>query len=686
MSAHRDFLTSIAEKERRCFELREELRLEELELKRLQTAWQSTVARELAYGSIGSSATSPPAHRRSMSSSTFSERSMRSSHHRGESSDSIPQVAAEAWNSLSAKLPGSLKNGLTNLFDQMAVNAGGAERREEEDAMLPEPPQKAGGLAPPSLKGAGDSLTIGTGRSLTVLEEEASENGSTTPAARSPRSPRPPPQALEESGATSKSSEAREGDRKQQQQQQLARGPRLPDFAASRTPPLSQRGSSFDEQDEAGPSTPPKSEAIVTNTPSRSSLWQSKRSSVLGSLSNFQKQVFNSPSSPSSPGLPGRERRGRFSMDSHDGQSPTAPSGSGWGLGGTWAKKLKEARENASDMLKEAERKLGNAMTIDELLGLPPSSSASSLGSDGRERDVLDHVSSSITADSGGRDRDAGSSNLLWKKMQASKLQAESERVSISSRPEDSPWYAAAGGTARSRSSNLGSPSFVTSPSLDPPVDPRRLSMASSRSSASYRSDPDRRRSMSSHSPLAFQEGASSPVALGVMGSGILGLISQAWSPEERPQDGDADDGQGGGHLGVSNARPSQGRGRSGGSRSPTSGASAAGKRTSMLSDIGDRMGNDAASSGRGGTSPSLSNGNGWEWGSDAGWGEVASPNGNPAAAQNAGGIRLSLIDVDQDSTQYHDRAAKPPQTPTLPSDAAINGESATPRQDKDRD
>ncbi|EPQ30999.1 uncharacterized protein PFL1_01188 [Pseudozyma flocculosa PF-1] len=731
MSAHRDLLTAIAEKERRCFELREELRLEELELKRLQESWQSTVHRELAYSSAASSTTSPTAHRRSMSSSTFSERSLRSSHTRGESNDSIPQAAAEAWNSISSKLPGSFKNGLTNLFEQMAVNP--SERREVEGPQPPpEVPQKGDrdrdGLAPPSsMKSAGNHLTIGTGRSLSVLEEEMSDNGSATPAALSPRSPLAPIRHLADGStapaAAAAAAAAADADRHRRE----SRG-----SSAHGTPPQAHRGFGGELIDEAGPPTPPKTDPGSSNTPSRSSLWQSKRSSVLGSLSNLQKQVFQSPSSPSSPKLGNGERRSsrssRSSSDANGTQSPTAPSSSGWGLGGTWAKKLKEARENASDMLREAERKLGNAMTIDELLGLPPSSSGSSIGSSDRERSTLDQISSSTSLSSLGggggggsggggggsnREREADSANLLWRKMNASDMQRHDERMSTSSRPEDSPWFAAAGGHARRRSLQRNSASYTSSPHLSPSIDPRRLSIASTQSASSANSGSgERRRSVSPNSPRAFADGAASPPALGVMGSGILGLISQAWSPEARAQDGiqdgtgAAESGEAAGYLNVGLGADQRRRRTSGNTLSPHS--AAAERRTSMLSEIGDRMGNNDAKA----ASPSLSGGGqAWEWGSD-GWGEAISPNrhtpsprldpgpdGGGGGGGGGGGIRLSLIDVDDERKHLPPSSASapgegeregeattnlfPPLTPTLTSSSPpAESQSATPRQD----
>ncbi|GAC74281.1 hypothetical protein PANT_10c00089 [Moesziomyces antarcticus T-34] len=85
---------------------------------------------------------------------------------------------------------------------------------------------------------------------------------------------------------------------------------------------------------EQPPPTPPKEGVREGNA------WQSRRTSVLGSWSQLQSKLTGE-----------------------------ADSGGG-GLAGMFSRRLREARDNASDLLREAERKLGNAMTIDDLLGI----------------------------------------------------------------------------------------------------------------------------------------------------------------------------------------------------------------------------------------------------------------------------------------------------------------------------
>lgn len=291
----RDLLRLIAEKERRCFELRDELAAEEAELKQLRAAWQRSATRELAYGTS-------PTHRRNGSASSSTTRPSLA---RTDSTDSsaalpvgVPQAAAEAWNSLSAKLPGGLKSQLNSLLESIAMDQPPEvpEKRAEDAGMLRPAP-------------------LGT---LGVLEEEGSDVGSAAVSPRSPRSPAGPMAGVR--GAA------------QEQDDSSVLGFKV-DANGIATPSV--------RLSEQPPPTPPKEGAREGNT------WQSRRTSVLGSWSQLQSKLTGE-----------------------------ADSGGG-GLAGMFTRRLKEARHNASDLLREAERKLGNAMTIDELLGIsndePPS-------------------------------------------------------------------------------------------------------------------------------------------------------------------------------------------------------------------------------------------------------------------------------------------------------------------------
>ena len=260
-------LRLIAEKERRCFELREELASEELQLKQLRTTWQRLASKD--FPSFSSHAA--PSHRRdaSTASSTTSE------------------VASEAWNSLSSKLPG-LKTQLNSLLESMA----GVEQ-------VPEPVDKDAGLR----------VTGGLG----VLEEEGSDVASVVS-----RSPRSPAVGVRAGGDAMGAVGLHEG---------------LKSMAAVED--SKALGFTVDSNglaranEEVAPPTPPK----PTTT-------RSSRTSVFGSLGS------------------------KLLASSSDQTSTSTGS-----FTSILAKRLKEAQQNASDMLREAERKLGNAMTIDDLLG-----------------------------------------------------------------------------------------------------------------------------------------------------------------------------------------------------------------------------------------------------------------------------------------------------------------------------
>lgn len=202
----------------------------------------------------------------------------------------MPQAAAEAWNSFSAKLPGGLKSQLNSLLESIAM---------DQPPEVPEKRVEEGGLRP---------APLGT---LGVLEEEGSDVGS---AAVSPRSPRSP--AVPIAGGRGAA---------HAQDDSSVLGFKV-DANGIATPSV-QLG-------EQPPPTPPKEGAREGNA------WQSRRTSVLGSWSQLQSKLTGE-----------------------------ADSGGG-GLAGMFSRRLREARDNASDLLREAERKLGNAMTIDDLLGI----------------------------------------------------------------------------------------------------------------------------------------------------------------------------------------------------------------------------------------------------------------------------------------------------------------------------
>ncbi|EST06897.2 Essential protein Yae1, N-terminal [Kalmanozyma brasiliensis GHG001] len=260
-STSHDLLRLIAEKERHCFELREQLSTSEAQLHQLRTTWQRLATKELAY----SAPPSTGAHRRDGSSSSTSD------------------VAVDAWNSLSSRLPSNLKTQLNNLLDSLVDAPAVAEKGRK--------------AAPPPV--AVDGMLRPTG--LGVLEEE----GSDVVSPRSPRSPAVGTRSRSTSPNTTITSAPKQG--------------RLASLADrdSRALGFTVDANGIATPLPTAPPTPPK--------PQRSS-----RTSILGSLT-------------------GSDKTGESSFAS------------------IFTKRLQAARENASDLLREAERKLGNAMTIEEL-------------------------------------------------------------------------------------------------------------------------------------------------------------------------------------------------------------------------------------------------------------------------------------------------------------------------------
>ncbi|SOV06757.1 uncharacterized protein UDID_05619 [Ustilago sp. UG-2017a] len=356
----------IAEKERRLFELREELSTTETQLHRLRSTWQRSATRELA-----------------LAQSTCILAASNGSHKR-DGSDSV----ADAW--------GTLKSGLNNFLDSIA---------NPPPASAPAPIEKDCNLLRPT--------------GLGVLEEEASDLGS---AAVSPRSPRSP------SGVG------------------VDEGNKLLGFSVDSNG-LAHLGGQGEER---GPERPPKTEQMPT-----SGKWSSHRTSVLGSLSNLQSKLTDTTTT----------------KESNDG--------GGSGGGGWLARRFREAQQNASDLLKEAERKLGDAMNLDDLLGVTPSP-APSANLQGRS------TSPHITL----------------------------EEASFDSNPTRSPWYAAAGGLPHRTADR--------SPSLNPADGQGRLSISTTSSRGSGRRSLDVGARKGANSPNL----SHSPPVGGAPGSaGVFGLF-----------------------------------------------------------------------------------------------------------------------------------------------------------------
>lgn len=288
---------------------------------------------------------------------------------------------------------------------------------------------------------AGDgSMLRPTGGGLGVLEEEGSDVGSVALSPRSPRSPgvpelHPAPtrvalQPHEELAALAA-----------QDSQALGFSVDANGLAHPSPPHLVLNSS-----DDAPPPTPPKTEPIPGAPSARSNTWASRRTSVLGSLANLQQKL----------------------------QTPEKEDGSFTSM---LSKRFREARDNASDLLREAERKLGNAMTIDDLLGsTTPSTPAAA---------------------------------------PASSVQIRLDEPSVDSAFESSPWYAAAGGR---RSSESRAGAGVPSPTLRPneasaeAVGRLSISSSSSRSSLSL--------------PVRAASPHASPPVGGAPGSaGVFGML-----------------------------------------------------------------------------------------------------------------------------------------------------------------
>ncbi|CBQ68287.1 conserved hypothetical protein [Sporisorium reilianum SRZ2] len=394
-STSRDLLRLIAEKERRCFELREELASEETQLKHLRSTWQRMATKELAYS------TSPPAHT--------------GAHRRdGSSTSSTSDAATDAWNSFSSKLPGSIKTQLSNLNTLL------------ESIANPEAPEAVASAA------QGEGMLRPTGGGLGVLEEEGSDVGSVV----SPRSPRSPAM-LAHADAPGTLVAPRSGS-------QLAALARQDSRALGFSVDANGIAHPSGTNDEMAPPTPPKPPTARSNS-SAGNTWTARRTSMLSSLSSLTPK--HAPD--------------------------TADEASGGGFASMFARRLKEARSNASDMLREAERKLGNAMTIDELLGKSPQ----------------------ITLDEASTD-----STLV-----------------------PSPWYAAAGGSARRPSSEQR-----LSPGKGE-AEARRLSVSSSRSSSS------------ASAPVRVGSPHMSPVIGGAPGAaGVFGMLLGSQTELGRRASGDS--------------------------------------------------------------------------------------------------------------------------------------------------
>ncbi|SPO28753.1 uncharacterized protein UTRI_04631 [Ustilago trichophora] len=422
-----DLLRLIAEKERRCFELREELSTEEASLKQLRTTWQRLATQTLAYPS-----STPSLHHHRRDNSTTS-------------SISTSEAASEAWSTFSSKLPSGLKTQFNNLLESLA---------NVDNPPPPEPVEKHSPLsvkAPLATTGDAGMLLRPQGGGLGVLEEEGSDVGSVS--ALSPRSPRSPaptqlPHPHLPSNLASKPSI-----HSHQQLASLA----ITDSAALGftvdSHGIAHPNKVEPDVDEIPPPTPPKSNLPKSNSTTSSSSWASRRTS---SLLGF----------------------GSLSTKAEEG-----------GFASMLSKRFNQAKENASDLLREAERKLGNAMTIDDLLGV----NATGGGNSDSPRIQLDEASLDSSYAKGKMD------------------------------VETSPWFAAAGGGGgkrRSSESRRGGGSG-RSPNLVPTVAHEngesaraRLSVSSSRSSLSL---PPLPRAASPH--------ASPPIGGAPGSAGVFGMM-----------------------------------------------------------------------------------------------------------------------------------------------------------------
>ncbi|SPO28232.1 uncharacterized protein UTRI_04631_B [Ustilago trichophora] len=420
-----DLLRLIAEKERRCFELREELSTEEASLKQLRITWQRLATQTLAYPN-----STPSIHHHRRDTSTTS-------------SISTSEAASEAWSTFSSKLPSGLKMQLNNLLESLANvdNPPPPEPVEKHSPLSVKAP-----LATTTAMGDAGMLLRPQGGGLGVLEEEGSDVGSVS--ALSPRSPRSPAPTQLSHPHPPPNSASKPFIHPHQELASLA----VTDSAALGFTVDSHgiaHPTKIEADDENPPPTPPKTEPRQT-----SSTWASRRtSSILG-----------------------------FGALSNKGEEG--------GFASMLSKKFNQAKENASDLLREAERKLGNAMTIDDLLGV--NNNAGSSGDSPRIK--LDEASLDSS-------------------------------YNQSAAAETSPWFAAAGGARRSSESRRGgggggggggrSPNLLATVPRDHDEHAGgRLSVSSSRSSLSLPSLP---RAASPH--------ASPPIGGAPGSAGVFGML-----------------------------------------------------------------------------------------------------------------------------------------------------------------
>lgn len=327
MTQHKDMLARIAEKERRCLEMREALTKEEDDLRELRREWQASVHRELANESVTTSPTasrnkgalaraasssissmsSMPSHEEegmhtrdnSLSTttapttapSTSDNGSLSSSEAKMASLDGSTQTTSDKLKDLGKRLPSGWGVQLNNFLDQLAA-APGSDKDKDREALA----MGAGGS---DVAAAAAVQDVGR-QGLEVLAEE--DEGS-SPRAGSARSKPLPPVGFQR-------------------------------------PPPEQR--------------------------------HNKRQSVFGTLASFQKSVeeglLGLP--PRSAAVSSPPNNDAAHNDTNSESNATAKDEvAGWG---TWQKRLKEARENASGLLAKAEATLGRAMTIDELIAIEP--------------------------------------------------------------------------------------------------------------------------------------------------------------------------------------------------------------------------------------------------------------------------------------------------------------------------
>nr|CDI54423.1 conserved hypothetical protein [Melanopsichium pennsylvanicum 4] len=466
-----DLLHQIAEKERRCFELREELASEEVALKSLRTQWQRLATKTLAYSSSSSTdVTTTTSHRRDLSTT---------------SSNSAGDAAAEAWNTLSSKLPGSLKTQLNNLLESIANVDQPPEPIEKQSPLL----AKANLHAAPGGGEAGLRVTnTGLVGGLGVLEEEGSDVGSVALSPRSPRSP-----AVSTLQPTPHASSCRNNLHQAH--------PQLSSLAKSDSDAL---GFSVDSNgiatrslipipvdDDLAPPPPPIPPKTESMRQPKANTWASRRTSMLGSFSSLSAKLDEG-------------------------------SKEGGGFASMLSKRFREAKDGASDLLREAERKLGSAMTIDDLLGVNPASSGNHASAGSARR-----RSPQITLDEPSLD-----SNYTHYNHHHLDHNAAAVGGAGAGAAEISPWYEAAGGRRSSesgiRKSGLVGAVTASSNLLPTAVSTEaeswtgRLSTSSSRSSCSNLSVPAR----------AVSPHASPPVGGAPGSAGVFGMLMRRPSSE----------------------------------------------------------------------------------------------------------------------------------------------------------